>query len=83
MKVFFKPELSKSRRSTCCSTRKWTGHAHGRERVEGLAAKFKFFAVFVVDAEIVLHCVGRRDNVTGILCGRVILQLRWTQWLWL
>ena len=48
---------------------------HGRERVEGLAAKFKFFAVLVVDAEIVLHCVGRRDNVTGILYGRVILQL--------
>ena len=50
----------------------------GRERVEGLAAKFKFFAVFVVDAEIVLHCVGRRDNVTGILYGRVILQLGWS-----
>ena len=83
MKVFFKIELSKSRRSTCSSTRRWTGHAHGRERVEGLAAKFKFFAVLVVDAEIVLHCVGRRDNVTGILYGRVILQLRWTQWLWL
>ena len=62
MKVFFKIELSKSRRSTCSSTRRWTGHAHGRERVEGLAAKFKFFTVFVVDAEIVLHCVGRRDN---------------------
>ena len=83
MKVFFKIELSKSRRSTCSSTRRWTGHAHGRDQVEGLAAKFKFFAVFVVDAEIVLHCVGRRDNVTGILYGRVILQLRWTQWLWL
>ena len=35
MKVFFKIELSKSRRSTCSNTRRWTGHAHGREQVEG------------------------------------------------
>ena len=67
MKVFFKIELSKSKRSRVPVARRWIGHAHGRVRVEGLAAKFKFFAVYVEDAEIVLHCVGMRDNVTGIL----------------
>ena len=67
MKVFFKIELSKSKRSRVpvhegglgtrmdeCELKVWQ------------PAKFKFFAVSVVDAEIVLHCVGMRDNVTGI-----------------